>query len=189
MEESVDPEDIRFKKGYLRKLEQRDANEIMRFDRMTCGDIVRMKDKMPSHMLVQKLHEIQSARPFGYSDELLALELAEWIKGNEPVFPNYGIYVYYHPYEGYKIGQAENVMRRMSKHECSAPSSELLHVIETSDLDWCEGFLHGKFQRQRKFANHEYFDLSRYDLHWLFSIKVLERPKSIANQMSLLDLL
>lgn len=105
------------------------------------------------------------------------------------VFPVMGIYIYHHPYEGYKIGQAENISRRMGKHLCSAPSSELLHVIETSDLDWCERFLHNKFRQQRIRANHEYFDLSRDDLDWLFSIKVLEPPRTLDAQLSLLDLL
>jgi len=105
------------------------------------------------------------------------------------IFPSTGIYIYFHPHEGYKIGQAENVLRRMEKHLCSAPSSELLHVIETSDLNWCERFLHNKFRHRRIHDNHEYFWLTIDDLDWLFSIKVLEPPRNIDAQMSLLDLL
>lgn len=105
------------------------------------------------------------------------------------VFPSSGIYIYYHPHEKYKIGKAENVIRRMAKHECSAPSAELLHVIETSDLDWCERFLHERFRHRRIHPNHEYFDLDGNDIRWLFSIKVLDPPRSEAAQLNLLDLL
>lgn len=115
--------------------------------------------------------------------------LADWVRNNEPIFANFGIYIYYHPYEGYKIGKAENVIRRMVKHECSAPSLELLHVIETSDLDWCERFLHQRYARQRIYSNHEYFNLHYFDLHWLLSVKVLDPPRTEAQQHSLLDLL
>lgn len=107
----------------------------------------------------------------------------------EDAFPAYGIYIYHHPHEGYKIGKAENVTRRMAKHLCSAPSSVLLHVIETSDLDWCERFLHDRFRHRRIYSNHEYFNLTLEDILWLFSIRVLEPPRSEATQHSLLDLL
>ena len=107
------------------------------------------------------------------------------------IFPTTGIYIYYHPYEGYKIGQAENIPRRMEKHYCSAPSAKLLHVIETSDLDWCERFIHNErhIKPTRRRSNHEYFDLDGSHLLWLFSIDELNRPKSIGDQLSLLDLL
>jgi len=107
----------------------------------------------------------------------------------ETVFPSGGIYIYFHSTEGYKIGQAENVPRRMLKHQCSAPSLDLLHVIETSDLDWTERFIHKRYAHRRRHTNHEYFDLTYSDLSWLFSVKVLEPPRSHDAQMSLLDLL
>jgi len=174
----------------LDKFMQGDPEEMLDRDRSMCCGLIRIDRYAPNHPLIEKLQVIKSRSVCGYVDRYNAAhELAIEIQENEPIFPNYGVYIYYHPYEGYKIGQAENIVRRMAKHACSAPSSELLHVIETPDMDWCEGFLHNKFQRQRKFANHEYFDLSYRDLHWLFSIAFLERPKSIANQLSLLDLL
>lgn len=107
----------------------------------------------------------------------------------EVAFPATGIYIYHHPYEGYKVGQAENVPRRMDKHWTSAPSSTLLHVIETSNLDWCERFIHKRYDRQRRHDNREYFDLNSKHLAWIFSIDELEQPKSIGDQMSLLELL
>lgn len=126
---------------------------------------------------------------------LATSSLDEYVKGEggevptEEVFPTHGVYIYYHSIEGYKIGQAENVPRRLLKHECSAPSLELLHVIETSDLDWAEKFIHNKYARRRRASNHEYFDLTFGDLAWLFSVRVLEPPRTHDAQMSLLDLL
>lgn len=105
------------------------------------------------------------------------------------IFPSTGIYIYFHPYEGYKIGQAENISRRMDKHWCSAPAAKLLHVIETNDLDWCEKFIHDRFYRWRRHSNHEYFDLTSEHLAWLFGIEVLNKPKTLVDQHSLLDLL
>lgn len=106
------------------------------------------------------------------------------------VFPTSGIYIYYHPYEKYKIGKGEKIVqRRIPTHQTSAPSLELLHVIETSDLDWCEKFLHERFRHRRIWSNHEYFDLAPEDLLWLFAIKVLEPPRNEVTQHSLLDLL
>lgn len=131
--------------------------------------------------LAEVLQDIQSLSG-GLSDEQKKQKF-------EHVFPSMGIYIYYHPYEKYKIGQAEIVARRISKHECAAPSLVLLHVIETSDLNWCERFLHNKFRHCRIHANHEYFNLDEDDLDWLFSIKVLEPPRTLDAQLSLLDLL
>lgn len=123
--------------------------------------------------------------------EYEANSLAWWIRENEPTFPSSGIYIYHHPYEGYKIGKAENVFRRMVKHLCSAPASELLYVIESSDINWAERFIQSRYDHRRRHANHEYFDLTLDDLAWLFSIKVLEPPRmgDLGAQLSLLDLL
>ena len=108
----------------------------------------------------------------------------------EDVLPSYGVYIYYHDTEGYKIGQAENIPRRMLKHECSAPSLEVLHVIETSNLIWAEKFVHRKFALRRRVSNHEYFDLTYSDLAWIFSTKILNPPPKIAaDQLNMLDLL
>ncbi len=118
-------------------------------------------------------------------------QVVDGLPNNEriDVLPSCGVYVYYHPTEEYKIGQAENIPRRMLKHECSAPSLELLHVIETSDLDWTERFIHKRYAHRRRASNHEYFDLTYGDLAWLFSVKVLNPPTTLDAQMSLLDLL
>lgn len=123
----------------------------------------------------------------------------DWLKSEEMlaaeafrasfVFPNTGVYVLYHKEEGYKIGLAEDVRERVRTLRCAAPSLELLHVVETSDLDWCEHFLHSRYAHRRRRKNREYFNLAKDDLEWLFSIYVLEPPRSIAQQLSLLDLL
>jgi len=132
-------------------------------------------------------HSIRSFWEASWSVFPLLEELYEGM-GDE-VLPASGVYIYYHPTEGYKIGQAENVPRRLMKHECSAPSLELLHVIETSDLDWAERFVHKKFAHRKRMSNHEYFDLTLSDMVWLFSTRVLNPPRSIGDQLSLLDLI
>lgn len=127
-----------------------------------------------------------------YNSEYPEFTRVSWIQKKdteEVAFPSTGIYIYYHPYEGYKIGLAENVPRRIDQHRCAAPSLEVLHVIETANLDWCERFIHGKFARWRKQRNHEYFDLHWIHLSWLFGIDVLNPPKSMGDQLSLLELL
>lgn len=105
----------------------------------------------------------------------------------EQPFPIDGVYIYFHPYERYKIGKAVNVLNRMEDHRTSARSLELLHVIKTSDRNWCEGFLQSKYKRKR--IGGEYFDLGMEDLMWLFAVDVLEPPRGIAAQLRLLDLL
>lgn len=105
------------------------------------------------------------------------------------VFPNSGIYILYHEHEGYKIGQAEDIRKRVDTLRCAAPSLQLLHVIETLDMDWCERFLHDRFRHRRKRRSREYFQLTDQDLMWLFEVFVLEPPRSIADQLSLMELL
>jgi len=106
------------------------------------------------------------------------------------VFPISGVYIYFHPYERYKIGKGEKItQRRIPTHQTTGPSLELLHVIETSDIDWCEHFLHNRFRHRRIWPNREYFDLTKVDLEWLFRIKVLEPPRSEIAQLRLLELL
>ncbi len=129
---------------------------------------------------------IAAAKASGVEDES-----DEVPRDTDDLFPAYGIYIYYHSIEGYKIGKAENVMRRLLKHECSAPSLELLHVIESSDLGWAERFIHTRFAGRRRVSNHEYFDLTYSDLVWLFGTKVLDPPRmgDTDAQRSFLDLL
>lgn len=130
-----------------------------------------------------------------YDAWVLQAQKTDWYKPPPPlsdfpnILPNAGIYVLYHKFEGYKIGQAEDVRRRVETLKCSAPSLQLLHVVETSDMDWCERFLHGRFRHRRKARNREYFRLTTDDLEWLFEINVLEPPKSEFEQLTLLELL
>jgi hypothetical protein len=179
-----------------------------------CGYYVRLHKRQFSQFLDHVLNMLcispmditdQQREDFEKSTGILFEQVNEWAKCTGAlffkdqldierlkegfIFPVTGIYIYHHPYEGYKIGKAEIVPRRIAKHTCAAPSLTLLHVIETSDLDWCERFLHERYRHCRKYPNHEYFDLAIEDLHWLFSIKVLEPPRSEATQHSLLDLL
>lgn len=112
-------------------------------------------------------------------------ELLKSIKDYVP--PMTGIYIYFHAAEKYKIGKAENISRRIAQHMTTAPSLRLIHVIETTNLDWCEGFLHRKFAHKR--LKGEYFDLGIDDLMWLCSLKVMPKPSSISAQLSLLDFL
>lgn len=151
-----------------------------------CGNYVA--DNILSGMTTAVNNIIEACNsPFG----LNFLLTEEQVKLKEEyVPPSCGVYIYYHPYEQYKIGKGEKILtRRLPTHRCSAPSLELLHVIETADQDWLEVFLHKKFQHRRIRPNHEYFALTEGDLDWLFRIRVLDPPRSIAEQMTLLELL
>ena len=112
----------------------------------------------------------------------------ERINQNQFVFPNTGIYIMFNG-EHYKIGKSEDVRQRFQTFSCAELLIELLHVIETSDLTWCERFLHQRYRAKRIRMDREWFTLDQIDLEWLFNQKVIEPPKTIQSQMALLDLL
>ena len=101
-----------------------------------------------------------------------------------------GVYIYYHPYEKYKIGKSENIKKRIRNHLCSVPSLEFIRFVKSSNESWAESFLHNHFRSKRIRDDHEYFDLDIDDIAWILKLPdTLDPPTSEFNQMKLLDLL
>jgi len=114
------------------------------------------------------------------------------------IFPKEGIYIIYckdsfDPVSSphcYKIGLSDNIQRRINNLSTGNPYNlELVHVIQTDDINWAEGFIHDRLAKHRITADREWFRLGLEELKWLFYIPRLDRPKSFVNQQAILDLL
>jgi hypothetical protein len=87
----------------------------------------------------------------------------------------------------YKIGKAENVRRRLDQLQTGNPGNlKVMHVIETDDISWLEGFLHNSLSRKR--CNGEWFRLDKKELDLILGIKSLNRPRRVEDQVNLISL-
>lgn len=73
-----------------------------------------------------------------------------------------------------KIGRSLDPPRRLIDLDISAVEIELLHQIQTDDMVWLEGYLHGRYDACHK--RKEWFDLTTEDISELLAVKQWNRP-------------
>ena len=69
----------------------------------------------------------------------------------------------------HKIGLTRRNPRTRLKELTTPEGVSLVHVIETTDPEGCEKFLHEEFKHQR--AEREWFKLDKEDVEWIKQIK------------------
>lgn len=143
--------------------------------------------------------EIHRKKRDGEYEEDLDWAYSVYDSSDNKIFPDVGIYVLYFdefgprgigsPYSVYKIGLSDRMRKRWSTLQTGTPVElKPLHVIESSTLNWTEGWLHNTLRSRRISDDQEWFALSAQDIKVLLTIDVLNKHKTTHDEAKLLKL-